>query len=811
VTNDIRFALRMLRKAPGASAVAVVSLALGLAVNTTVFSWARSVLLNPLPGVADAGRIVTIESLTPSGEMIDTSYPDYRDYRDRTTLLAGVIAFKERPLGLGAEARSDRVWALMVSGNYFDVLGVRPALGRFFEGVEQSDTFDAAPVAVIDHAMWKARFAGDPSIVGRRIVLNRQPYTIVGVAPPAFAGTITGLRFDVYVPLTMQASLTGGGQWLSNRSGRPLYVFARLRPGVGLARARGEVQAIAASLARDYPATNRNISATMLTQANARRGIQSNLGGLMRILLTLAAFVLLIVCANVANLQLARATVREREIAVRHGLGANRSRLLRQLLTESVVLGVAAGGAAVLASAWLVEGLRLLTPFVEYPLALTPSIGGREIAFAGVASIAASLLVGLWPALQLTDRRVAEVLKTGGRRGGDSPTGALRGALVVGEIALAMFALAAAGLLARSFENVRRADPGFDPKGVLLAGVNLSTGGYDRASGLGYLRRALDSARRLPGVTAASMAEDVPLGFSGGSWEDITVDGYVPAANDNLKVYRNLVAPDYFALLGIPLLAGRDFTSDDDRGAPMVAIVNDEFARRFYGGVSPIGRRFRAFGAPHTIVGMVKTTKYHQLGEAPQPYVYVPLWQHFTANTGVALHLRTAIAPAALISTIARELQAIDPAVPPPLFVTLVDYMGASYFMQRTAAMLMGVLASLALALASLGLYSLIAFGVVARRQELGVRIALGAARGDIVRLVIGEGARMTSAGVAAGCVLALAGTRALGSLLFGVSPIDAPTIAAAAALLAGVALAASYIPARMAARTDPIAALRAE
>jgi predicted permease len=813
VIQDVKFALRMLRKAPGATAVAVLSLALGLSVNTTVFSWARSVLLNPLPGVADAGRIVTLESVTPSGEMIDTSYPDYRDYRDRASLVSGVLAFKERPLGLGADARTDRVWALMVSGNYFEVLGVKPALGRFFEGVEQSDTFDAAPVAVVDYLTWKARFAGDPSIVGRRIVLNRQPYTVIGVAPPAFAGTITGLRFDLYVPLTMQASLTGGSQWLSTRSARPLYLFARLKPGVNLARARGEVQAIAASLARDYPATNRNISATMLTQANARRGIQSDLGELLRILLALGGLVLLIVCANVANLQLARATVREREIAVRLGLGAKRSRLLRQLLTESIVLGAAAGGVAVLASAWLVDALRLFTPFVEYPLALTPSIGGREIVFAGVASIAASLLVGVWPALQLTDTRVAEVLKTAGRRGGggDSRTGALRGALVVGEIALAMFALAAAGLLARSFDNVRRADPGFDPRGVLLAGVNLSTGGYDRASGLAYLRRVLDGAHTLPGVAAASMAEDVPLGFSGGSWEDIAVEGYVPAANENLKVYRNLVTPDYFSLLGIPLLAGRDFRSDDDPTAPMIAIVNDEFARRFYGGTSPVGRRVRVFGAPHTIVGMVKTTKYHQLGEPPQPYFYVPLWQHFNASTGVALHVRTAAAPAAVTSTIARELQAIDPAVPPPLFVTLGDYMGASYFMQRTAAMLMGVLGALALALASLGLYSLIAFGVVARRQELGVRIALGAASGDIVRLVVGEGARMASAGVAAGCLLALAGTRALGSLLFGVSPIDAPTILAAAALLAGVALAASYIPARMAARTDPIAALRAE
>jgi predicted permease len=388
----------------------------------------------------------------------------------------------------------------------------------------------------------------------------------------------------------------------------------------------------------------------------------------------------------------------------------------------------------------------------------------------------------------------------------------MRAALVVGEIALAMFALAAAGLLARSFENARRADPGFEPQGVLLAGVNLSTGGYDRAGGLAYLRRVVDEARVLPGVSAVSMSEDVPLGFNGGSWEDITVDGFVPAANESMKVYRNLVAPGYFTLLRIPLVEGRDFRSNDDRSAPMVAIVNDEFARRYYAGASPIGRRFRASGDPHTIIGMVKTTKYHQLGEAPQPYFYVPLWQHFGASTGVALHLRSAAGvPDALIPALARHLQSIDPAMPPPLFVSLPEYLGASYFVQQAAAMLMGILAALALVLASLGLYSLIAFGVSARRLEIGVRVALGAASADIIRLVLGHGVRIAACGVAAGCLLAAIGTRALGSLLFGVSPFDPLTLASAAALLSVVAIAASYIPARGAARTDPIAALRAE
>jgi predicted permease len=802
----------MLRKAPGATAVALVSLAIGLSVNTTVFSWARSVLLNPLPGVADAGRVVTIETVAPSGEMIDSSYPDYRDFRDRCTLLDGVVAFKERPLGLGADARTERVWSLMVSGNYFDVLGLKPALGRFLEGVERSDAFDAAPVAILGHAMWKGRFNGDPRVIGTRIVLNRQPYTVIGVAPEGFAGTIGGLRFDLYVPLTMQSSLTGSGQWLSARASRPLYLFARLKPDVALEQAKAEVQAIAASIARDYADSNQGMSATMLTQANARRGIQSNLGALMRILLALGALVLLIVCANVANLQLARATAREREIAIRLGLGAGRARLLRQLLTENVVLGLIAGAAAVLASAWLVELLRLFTPFIEYPIAISPVVGVREIGYAGAASLVAAVLVGIWPALRMSEGGLAGALKTGGRQGGaDRRGGTIRSVLVIGEVALAMFALAAAGLLARSFENARRTDPGFDARNVLLGGINLSLGGYDRAAGLAYLRRVLDSTRELPGASAVSMSEDVPLGFSGGSWEDITIDGYSAAANENMKIYRNLIAPEYFALMRIPVLAGRDFTTRDDRSQLMVAIVNDEFARRYYAGRSPIGRQFQAFGAPHTIVGMVKTTKYHALAEGPQPYFYLPLWQHFNASTGAALHVRAAGDPMALVSTLRAQMQRLDPAMPAQLFATLPEYMGASYFVQRTAAILMGVLAALALVLASIGLYSLIAFGVAARQQELGVRVALGAASPDIVRLVVGEGARMAATGVAVGALMALLCTRALGSLLFGVSPLDIPTLAGAAVVLIGVALASAYIPARAAARVSPIAALRAE
>ena len=555
----------------------------------------------------------------------------------------------------------------------------------------------------------------------------------------------------------------------------------------------------------------------MLALADARRGAQSDLGALLRILLALGAFVLLIVCANLTNLQLARATTRQREIAVRLGLGASRSRLVRQLLTESLVISLLAGAAALLLTGWMVDFLKLLVPFVEYPIVLASSVGARELAFATAASVVSALLVGIVPALRLSAGNIAETLKAGSHQtAGESRTGRLRVGLVVGEVALAMVALVSAGLLVRSFENARRVHPGFEPRGVLLAGINLSTGGYDRERGLLYIDEVRRRVRALPGVDGVTVAEDVPLGFDGGSWEDVTIEGYAPAQNEDMKLYRNLVAPQYFDVMKIGLLDGRDFTDQDRRETMPVAIVNREFARRYFEGRSPIGRHLTGWGQQITIVGMVETTRYHSLSEGAQPYFYVPLRQRFGAGTGVALHVRVAENsaekgavpgrrffrdPAQVTASVRRELQAIDPAMPPPLTVTLVDYMGAAYFAQRTAALLLGVLAVLALALASVGLYSLVAFGVSTRRQEIGVRMALGAASTDILRLILAEGARMAAAGVAAGALLALAGTRALGSLLFGVSPIDLPTLGAAAILLAVVAVAASYIPARSAAR----------
>ena len=808
--QDVRYAGRMLRKTPGATAVAVLSLALAIAVNTTVFSWARGVLLNPVPGASHASELVTIETVAPSGEMIDSSYPDYRDFRDRSRQLAGVIAFKERPLALGDDRSSERVWALMTSGNYFDVLGVRPALGRFFEGAEQGDTFNAAPVAVLGYPLWMRRFNGDPSIIGRTVLLNRHPFTIIGVVPPEFAGTITGFRFDLYVPLTMQQTLAGGHQWLASRGARPLYLFARLAPGVSFDQARSEVRTIAATLAGEFPRSNERLSATTLRMADARRGAQSDLGAVLRLLLAVGGAVLLIVAANLTNLQLARAATRYRELGLRLGLGATRGRLIRQLMIESATLALIAGVLGVLFSAWLVEALRLFIPFVEYPIALSMAIGAKDLAFAFAVSAIGAVMIGLWPALRVSAANLADVLKTGGRGGNLDPgTSRARRALVVSEVALAMVSVVGAGLLVRSFENARRIHPGFDPRNVVLCGVNLSIGGYDLESSLRYIQRARERVGALPGVHAVAFSEDVPLGFNGGSWEDLEIDGYVPTASENMKIYRNLVSSGYFDLMRIARVEGRDFTDLDTRSSPDVAIVNQEFARRYFAGQSPIGRAFRTGGRTWRIVGEVATTKYHQLTESPQPYFYIPLAQMFTPATGLALHVRTDQAAAAAESAIVEELRATDPRLPAPITVTLEDYIAGSTFTARTAAMLLATLAAMAVLLAAVGLYSLIAFGVAVRRQEIGVRMALGAAASDILRLVVSDGAVMGAGGVIVGTLLSLIVTRALGSLLFGVGPLDPVTLVASAALIATVALLASSVPARSAARIEPMVALR--
>jgi predicted permease len=810
--QDIRFGFRMLMKNPGFAAVAAISIAVGIGANATVFGWINSVLLNPLQGVARTEEIVTLETVAPSGELIDTSYPDYRDLRDQAQSFDGVIVFKERPLSLDDGQATRRVWALTVSGNYFDVLGVRPALGRFFNREEQEEKPGAPTVAVLGYDLWRTQFQADRAVVGRTIQLNRQPFTVIGVAQEEFHGTIVGLKFDVYVPLVMHPQLTGERTMLESRAWRSLYAFARLKPGTTLDQSRAEVQTIAERLARQYPDSNRGISATLLPVWKATRGAQEALGTMLQILLGVAVLVLLIVCANVANLQLARGAARQRELSIRLALGAGRWRIARQLLTESLLLALAGGAGGVLLAFWMVDLLTVFVPPTDLPIGLRVPMDGQVLGFTAAISIVAGLLFGIAPARQAVRRELTEALKEG-ERGASGGAGArkLRAALVVGEVALAVITLVSAGLLVRSLHNARQADPGFRPEGVLLVGFDLSTSGYTREQGLAFATQLKQRVESLPGVERVSYAEDVPLGMDGGSWQDLTIDGYVPGPNENMRIYRNLVWPGYFDLMGIGLLEGRDFNDRDDANAPPVAIVTREFARRYFRGESPINRQFRGWGQTLKIVGMVEDIKYRDLDESPKPYFYVPLRQLYRAGIGFGLHVRTTGNPESLLPLVQKEIRAIDSTVLISGAAAMVDFIGAAYFAEKAAALLVSALGAVALFLAALGLYCVMAYSVTQRTHEIGIRLALGAEQRDILGMVLAEGTWLTLVGLAAGLVAAFGVTSLLRSLLLGVGARDPLTYAAAAVALGLVALVACYVPARRASRVDPMAALRYE
>jgi predicted permease len=808
---EMRQAVRVLWATPAATLVAALSVGLAIAAGSTVFSWVRVILLNPLPGVREAGRIVTLETVAPSGELIDSSYPDYRDIRDHTQSLAGAIAFKERPLELGPDGATQRVWALMVSGNYFDVLGVKPARGRFFAGDEQAERPGGAPVVVVSAGFWRSRLQADPNVVGRTLRLNRQAFTVVGVAPAEFKGTIVGLAYDVYVPLMMQGPLTGSSDWLSSRSSRPLYLFARLAPGVTLEAARSEVRAVSRRLAEEYPSTNQDLSATLLPLSEATRGAQKELGLVLKVLLAVGAVVLLIVCANVGHIQLARTVSRRREFSVRMALGASRRRLLRGPMTESLLIALFGGAVGLLATPWLTGLLSLLFPATDLPLDLTGNVDGSVFGFTLLLSLGSGVLCGLLPALRGVAGSAGEDLRDGARV--TAPKEALRlGAmLVVPQVALALVSVTCAGLLLQSVRNARGIDPGFDPRGVLLVGLDLSGRGYTSEQGLDYFERVRERASALPGVEGVAFAEDVPLGPDGGSWEDVTVPGYVPQGNESMKIYRNLVTPGYFGVMRIAFEEGRDFTPVDDARAPAVVIVNTAFVNRFFGGQTAVGRTVRAWGRSLDVVAVVADSRFHDLREVPQPYMYVPLRQFYGPDTGVALQVRARGDLVTLRAAVEGELAAINPAVHASAAMPLVEYIAFSFARQRIAAAFLSLLACLAVLLAALGLYGVLAYGVAQRAHEIGVRGALGARTLDILRLVVARGMRITAIGLGFGLLASLATGRLLNALLIGIRPEDPATMVLGTALLAAVALAACVLPARRAARVDPMVVLRSE
>ncbi|HVO97765.1 MAG TPA: ABC transporter permease [Bryobacteraceae bacterium] len=815
--RDVWFGLRILHRSHWFTAVAVLTLGLGIAVNTTVFSWIDSVLLHPFPGAGDPRELALIETVTPTGEyLVNTSYLDYRDYRDNLKLVSGIAQGRFTPLSLGAEGRTERAWAELVSNNYFDVLKVKPILGRAFLPEEGRDQEGSAPVAVISYRLWQTRFGGDPKVVGQTMRLNRHVLTIIGVAPREFHGTLAGVVYDAWIPVTMATAMGTGDGTLHYRGTRDeTSTIVRLLPGVTIGQARAEAAALGKRLAELYPATNRGVDLTVTPLWQGHLGAQGMLLQPLRILMALSLLLLLIVCANISNLLLARAVTRQREFGIRLALGAGRSRLATQLLIETALL--AAGGAVVGVTLvlWMGQSLLFMLPIVDIPLDLGGALNLPTLGFTLLTAVVATLLSGTAPALIIARSSVNETLKEAGRSGGSgSGSRRLRSLLVVSEMALAMVALIGAGLFYRSFQNASRIAPGFDQSNISVSQFYLSYAGYSAQEQRDFCRILRDRMESNPGVVGVTYSDVVPMSQASGTgsipWHQLDIEGYAPAPDEQMMIHRATVPPGYFNLLGIRLLEGRDFTENDSAGAPMVIIVNQTFANRFFNGRNPIGRKVRCEGNQATVVGLVKDSKYHTPIEGSTPFFYIPFRQWFMPGLNFSIFIKTVGDPLRMTSALRREALALNQDA---VFSTrlLSDATTGSLFAQHVAASLLAVVSGISLLLAAIGLYSVMSYAVSQRTQEAGIRMALGAQPGDVLRLVLKDGLGLVVEGLLAGSVIAFAAARIVGGMLVNVSAYDPLTFVSAAAFLACVAMLATYMPALRATRVDPMVALRTE
>jgi predicted permease len=701
----------------------------------------------------------------------------------------------------------------MASGGMFDMLGIKPEAGRFFSAEERDDTQNAHAVVVISHSYWKSHYRSDAAAIGSIMRIDRTPFTIIGVAPEGFHGTHAGLEYEFWVPLTMYGQLTHTGVWmLEDRNTRNFMMLARLAPGVTTEQARAEVQALANRMSIADADSNQGIGATVLPVWQSHFSTQATLLTPVAILMGAGSVVLLIVCANLANLLLVRATGRLKEFSIRLALGAKPRRVVLQLFSETLLMALAGALGGLLLAYWLGDALRWLLPKVARPVMLPAPLDGEVLAFCAGLAVIVAVLASLVPALHASRTSINEVLKQSGRGGITGVhTSRVRGLLVISEVALALIALVGAGLFIKSLESARAINPGFSPEGVALAQFDFSTTGYDAQQVDNFCRRLRERLEQRPGVTSVSYDDSVPLGFHGGNWETLEVEGYVPGRNENMKIYRDLVSPGYFDSMKIPLLEGRDFDWRDDANSQKVMIVNQEFVRRFAVNRVVIGSKVHGWGQWFTIVGIAKDSKYHRVTETPQPYFYIPIRQIFRPEYGLTFHVRTAGSVNEAIQALRAEAATIDPALTIFDAEPMTEYIAASLFGAKIAATLLSVLSCVGLLLAAMGLYGVLAYSVAQRTQEIGLRMALGASRRDVLKLVLGQGLQLTLVGVAVGTVAALALGQFLSSLLYAVKPADPFTFVAVSVVLTAIALAACAIPVRRATRIDPMVALRYE
>ena len=804
--HDLRFAWRMIVRRPAFTAVAILILGLGIGANATIFSWVEAVLLRPLPGVLDQDRLVSLRGTTPGRGDLSFSYPNFRDLRSaKPDGFEDLIAFRPVAMNLRADGEPVRVWGELVTSNFFDVLRVRPIHGRGFLPSDDSAP-DKEAVLVLSHSVWQRLFHGDSSVVGQSVTLNSRPFTVVGIAPEGFAGSTAGLTLDLFVPITMQRAIISGDR-LSQRGNSFLQVFGRLADGASLEQAAASASVVAARLAADHPNVNadRGVRVIPLHQD----GASAMMMPVMATLMGVVAVVLLIACANLAGLFLARASGRQREVAVRLAVGASRARLIRQFLIESALLAAGGGAAGIVMSYWTSGLLTAFVPRTPFPVGFAPAFSPALVGFSIAATAATIVAFGLLPAFRISRPDVVDSLKaSAGSMSFKFNRGSLRQLLVVGQVALSLLLLVCAALFTRSFARAQQMDPGFATRSALLASVDVLPNGYSAERGIAFYQQLLGRLNELPGVDVASVATILPLDISSGSDMQVEVEGYVPRKGEELHAYYNRVGPEYFTAMGIAIVQGRAIEPTDLEGRERVAVINETMARRYWDGRDPVGGVVEFGSGPTRIVGVARDGKYSRFNEPPKNYMYLPMFQYYRGD--VALIVKPIDGdPAALLPAVQREIRALDSSLPVFDVRTLQEHLQSSVFIPRMASQLLGLFGVLSLLLATVGLYSVIAFSVAQRNREIGIRMALGAGRGDVLRLVVRQGFIITTAGIGLGLGLALAASRLLSEQLPGVSSSDPVSYGVTAGLLALVAIVACLLPARKAASLDPLLALR--
>jgi putative ABC transport system permease protein len=814
--KDIRYSVRLLLKKPGFTTLVVLTLALGIGANSLVFSLVWSTILRPLP-VKQPDELVVLATKQLYSQGYDSvSYPDYVDYAQNAQSFSGLIAYTPLPLAFSVSGQNERIWSEIVTANYFSLLGVRPAVGRIF-GPDDDRAPGSSPVAVLSYSLWQQRFNSDQSVVGRSITLNGHAFTVVGVAPKGFQGVYyIGFTPSLWIPMMMQGeAMPGQADLLQQRGKRWLRVMGRLKPNISAGMAQAEMGAISAQLQQAYQDTNKDFDVVVFPEMEARPepGASSALIISAAVLLAIVMLVLIIACSNVANLLMVRSLSRRKEVAIKLSLGATRFALVRQFLTESVLLSMAGGCFGLLLAFAGNKSLMAIKLPTDIPFALDLRMDTRVLAATFIISFVTGIVFGLTPTLQIMRTDLVSILKSeSGSVVGGRKRKLLRSALVASQLAVSTVVLVVAGLFLLSMEQARRVSPGFSTEDGLLLSVDPNLHGYDEKKVRNFYRTLTDRLKALPDVKAAGYASPLPLDYVSYS-ETIEVgDRNFREGENESQILRSIIGPGYFEATGTLLVSGREFTENDGPDAPRVVIVNETLAKRYWPEQDPVGRRLllKTHGGPVPlmIVGIAKDGKYRLLGESSRPYMYLPFLQNFVSEP-MTFIVRTAGDPAALLGSTRQAVQSLDASLPVFDSITMRQFLSRALIWSRLSGVIFSVFGILALIMAIIGLYGLISYDVTQRYNEIGIRMALGAEHSDVIRLIVGQGLRLALIGLTVGLLLTFGATRVLSSLLYGVSPTNATVLTSVLLLLLLLALIAAYIPARRVTRVSPLVALR--